>query len=317
MKDVAAAAGVGLKTVSRVVNGEAGVSRATEQRVQRAIKSLGFRPNHSAGVLRTGMTSTIGLLVQDIAEPFQSELAGAIEEVAADHGFLVIIVSSHSDPNRERESALALCSRRVDGLVLVPTVGSQAYLKPEMESGTPIVAVDRPAQDLAADTVLSDNSQGMKLAVDHLVSQGHTMIGYLGDRPDLYTSVERLAGYKSGLLDCEIPVRPDLVFGQSPTEEALTKSLEALVSAGATAVITGNTWTTFSALPLIRRLARPLKHVAFDDFKLSSLLDPPLTVIAQDPRSMGRAAAETLMSRIKGDLGPRQKIILETRLIAR
>ena len=115
MKDVAARAGVGLKTVSRVVNGEPGVTPETERRVQEAIEALGFRRNDSARVLRKGRTASIGLVLEDLADPFYGPLSRAVEEVARAHGALLINGSSAEDADREQELVLALCARRPDG----------------------------------------------------------------------------------------------------------------------------------------------------------------------------------------------------------
>ena len=135
MKDVAARAGVGLKTVSRVVNGEPGVTPDTERRVQEAIDALGFRRNDSARVLRKGRTASIGLVLEDLADPFYGPLSRAVEEVARAHGALLINGSSAEDPDREQELVLALCARRVDGLVVIPAGDDHRYLEPEIEGG--------------------------------------------------------------------------------------------------------------------------------------------------------------------------------------
>ncbi|PRH80332.1 LacI family transcriptional regulator, partial [Streptomyces solincola] len=145
MKDVAARAGVRLKTVSRVVNGETGVTPDTERRVQEAIEALGFRRNDSARVLRKGRTATVGLVLEDLADPFYGPLSRAVEEVARAHGALLINGSSAEDPERERELALALCARRVDGLIVIPAGGDHRYLEPEIRAGIATVFVDRPA----------------------------------------------------------------------------------------------------------------------------------------------------------------------------
>ena len=145
MKDVAARAGVGLKTVSRVVNGEPGVTPDTERRVQEAIEALGFRRNDSARVLRKGRTASIGLVLEDLADPFYGPLSRAVEEVARAHGALLINGSSAEDPEREQELVLALCARRVDGLIVIPAGDDHRYLEPEIEAGVATVFVDRPA----------------------------------------------------------------------------------------------------------------------------------------------------------------------------
>ena len=120
MKDVAAQAGVALKTVSRVVNGEPGVTPGTAERVRAAIEALGFRRNDGARLLRKGHTASIGLVLEDIGDPFYSALSRAVEDVAHQHGSLLFTGSSDEDPLRERELTLAFCARRVDGLIIVP-----------------------------------------------------------------------------------------------------------------------------------------------------------------------------------------------------
>src|SRR6266566_5745110 len=145
MKDVAARAGVGLKTVSRVVNGEAGVTADTAERVRAAIEALGFRRNDSARVLRKGQTASIGLVLEDIGNPFYSALARAVEDVAHTNGSLLFMGSSDEDPDRERTLTLAFCARRVDGLIIVPAGTDHTYLLPETMAGIAVVFVDRPA----------------------------------------------------------------------------------------------------------------------------------------------------------------------------
>lgn len=206
MKDVAARAGVGLKTVSRVVNGEPGVTPDTERRVQEAIDALGFRRNDSARVLRKGRTASIGLVLEDLADPFYGPLSRAVEEVARAHGALLINGSSAEDPDREQELVLALCARRVDGLVIIPAGDDHRYLEPEIKAGVATVFVDRPAGQIDADVVLSDSFGGARDGVAHLIAHGHRRIGFIGDMPRIHTSAERLRGYRAAMEDAGIPV---------------------------------------------------------------------------------------------------------------
>lgn len=206
MKDVAARAGVGLKTVSRVVNGEPGVTPETERRVQEAIDALGFRRNDSARVLRKGRTASIGLVLEDLADPFYGPLSRAVEEVARAHGALLINGSSAEDPDREQELALALCARRVDGLVIIPAGDDHRYMEPELKAGVATVFVDRPAGQIDVDCVLSDNHGGARDGVAHLIAHGHRRIGFIGDMPRIHTAAERLRGYRAAMEDAGIPV---------------------------------------------------------------------------------------------------------------
>src|SRR5215468_10083142 len=200
MVDVARRARVSLKTVSRVVNRESGVAPRTTERVRAAIEALSFRRHDGAAHLRSGSTTaSLGIVLMDVADPFYSVLTRAVEEVAIGHGFLVFAGSSDEDPGRERQLALALCARRVDGLLVVPAGTDQRYLRAEIAAGTPVVFVDRPGVGVAADAVLVDNAGGVRTAVEHLASHGHHRIGFLGDNPAIYTARERLRGFALGL----------------------------------------------------------------------------------------------------------------------
>ncbi|MEO6510324.1 MAG: LacI family DNA-binding transcriptional regulator, partial [Nocardioides sp.] len=189
MNDVARAAGVSLKTVSRVVNGEPGVTESTAERVNAALATLRFRRNDIASSLRHKLTSSsIGLITKDLANPFYATLARAVGEVAREHGFIVMSGSSDESEERERAILTAFLGRRVDGLIVVPTGGSHAFLEPERAAGVQLVFVDRPATGVSADTFLIDNANGVLTGVRQLAKHGHRRIGYLGDEPGIYTA---------------------------------------------------------------------------------------------------------------------------------
>jgi LacI family transcriptional regulator len=312
MKDVAAAAEVALKTVSRVVNEEPGVNAATAARVVAAIERLGYRRNESARVLRKGRTASIGLVIEDVADPFYSGISRAVEDVALRNGSLVLSGSTGKEPERERGLVLTFCSRRVDGLIIVPTGSDHEYLLPELDAGIAAVFADRPG-GLDVDTVLSDNSGGARTGVTHLIRHGHRRIAYVGDSASIFTATERLYGYRHALRDAGLPYDESLV-ATGPAEQAGT-ALTGMLSFDdpPTAVFTGNSRITVAVLRTGHRLAM----VAFDDFELADLLVPGVTVVAQDPVRLGSTAAELLFRRLAGDLGTPERIELPTRLIPR
>jgi LacI family transcriptional regulator len=319
MKDVAAAAGVALKTVSRVVNEEPGVSPETAERVRAAITGLGFRRNDSARLLRTGSTASIALLLEDIGDPFSSALSRAVEDVAAERGCLLFTGSSGEDARRERELALAFCARRVDGLVVVPAGDDHRYLRPETEAGTPVVFLDRPAAGIDADTILSDNAGGARDGVAHLIRHRHTRIGFIGDLPRIHTSAERLRGYRRAMADAGLPV-DERWIATGPTDSAhVTAALTRLTSAPqpVTALLTANNRITLAVLHRLAHQPHRPALVGFDDLELAALLRPGLTVVAQDPAVLGATAARTLFDRLAGDRSPARRIEIPTRLIAR
>ncbi|MFI7100670.1 LacI family DNA-binding transcriptional regulator [Streptomyces sp. NPDC050161] len=319
MKDVAARAGVGLKTVSRVVNGEPGVTPDTERRVQEAITALGFRRNDSARTLRKGRTASIGLVLEDLADPFYGPLSRAVEEVARSHGALLINGSSAEDPAREQELALALCARRVDGLVVIPAGDDHRYLEPEIAAGVATVFVDRPPGRIDADVVLSDNFGGAQDAVAHLIANGHRRIGFIGDRPRIHTARERLRGYRTAMAAAGLPVDDSWVSlgatGPGRVRAAATAMLEA--AEPVTALFAGNNRVTVTVVRVLGEHPRPVALVGFDDFELADLVRPAITVVAQDPARIGRTAAGLLFRRLDGtDEAPR-RVEIPTRLIAR
>jgi LacI family transcriptional regulator len=199
LHDVARAAGVSPKTVSRVVNERAHVSGATTMRVRRAIDELGFRPNDIARSLRPGQRSNLlGLVIGDLANPFYAHVASGEEEVARARGYLTLISSTEEDPALERDLVNALCLRRVDGMLMVPAAEDHTYLLSEISAGTAFVFIDRPPSGLTADVVLIDNRAGAREAVRHLVAQGDRRMALIGDSPALFTAQERRLGYEEG-----------------------------------------------------------------------------------------------------------------------
>ncbi|MBA2893936.1 LacI family DNA-binding transcriptional regulator [Nonomuraea soli] len=315
MNDVARAAGVALKTVSRVVNGEPGVNESTAARVREAIQELGYSRNEGARMLRRGRTATIGLVIEDVGDPFYAGLSRAVEESVIRHGYLLLTGSSGEDPGRERELVRAFCDRRVDGLIVIPAGSDHTYLRPELDAGTPAVFVDRPpGPGIDADTVLCDNAGGAALAVGHLLRHGHRRIAFLGDSPSIFTATERLRGYRETLGEL---FDERLVTMRPATLEGVRADLDRMFALDdpPTALFTGNgrfTMTTLRALA-----GRWLPLVGFDDFELADLLSPGVTVVAQDPAGLGRVAAELLLRRIGGDDGPSEHLRLPVRLIVR
>lgn len=315
MKDVAQAAGVALKTVSRVVNDEPGVHESTAERVRAAIERLGYSRNEGARMLRRGRTATVGLVIEDIGDPFYAGLGRAVEEVALRHGHLLLSGSSGEDPARERDLVRTFRNRRVDGLIVVPAGGDHGYLRAELTAGVPAVFADRPpGPGIEADTVLCDNAGGAALAVEHLRAHGHRRIAFLGDSPAIFTAAERLRGYREALgplFDRRlVAMRAPALAG---TRADLARMLD--LAEPPTALFTGNGRLTVTALRALAGRQMPL--VGFDDFELADLLTPGVTVVAQDPGGLGRVAAELLFRRLGGDEGPAEHVELPVRLITR
>jgi LacI family transcriptional regulator len=322
MRDVAQVAGVSLKTVSRVINGESGVAVPTATRVSHAIAELGFQRNDLARSLRQGRTSaTLGLLIEDVANPFYSSIAQAVEAAARARGYMLITGSCEEDPAREHDLVTALARRRVDALLIVPASHDHAYVRRELGPGVPAVFLDRPPRGFEADTVLLDNRGGARLAVEHLLVQGHRRIAFVSDPEGLYTATERHAGYRSTMEAAGVPVDPALVrLGSHDARQAaaVVGELLALPAEGRpTALFTGNNRHTVGAVRAQRDAGRSVALVGFDDFELADLLPVPITVVRHDPGRMGGYAAELAFSRLAGDARPPQRVVVPTALVRR
>jgi LacI family transcriptional regulator len=324
--DVAALAGVGRTTVSRVLNGSPGVSAATAARVVAAIERLDYRHNVTASSLRRSdqKTRTIGLVLPSIMNPFMGALARAVEDAVRMRGMLVFAGSCDEDGEREREFVEALRSHRVDGMIIVPASADHSYLLSEQQRGTALIFVDRPARFLDADFVASDNVEGARNAVSHLATHGHRRIAFLGAKLAIATAEERLRGYEEGLARQGIPLDSSLVrtglTGLRGTHEVESTVAELLQRRDPpTALFSSLDLFTIEAIDALRTLG--LQHqvalVGFDDFPLANRLDPPVTIIAQDAMALGRTAAELLFSRLDGDSSPTKQIRLPVELIAR
>ncbi len=152
-------------------------------------------------MLRQGSSASVGLVLEDIAEPFQSMMTRAVEAVTIANGSILMTASSGEDPARERQVVRAFCARRVDGLIIVPAAHSHKYLLPDIRAGVATVFVDRPARGIDADTILADNVEGAREGVAHLIAAGHRRIGFIADTAEIFTAAERLRGYTEALAE--------------------------------------------------------------------------------------------------------------------
>jgi LacI family transcriptional regulator len=323
MRNVAALAGVGIKTVSRVINGEPNVSQATIAKVTAAAQSLNYLPDLHAGNLRrtNRKTQTLGLLVGSVANPFSGALHRAIEDAASTRNMAVFASSLDDDASRERGAVSAFLRRRVDGLILMTVTKSQSYLEPEQEHGTPFVFVDREPVGIEADAVVSDHAAGSARATRHLIEHGHRRIAYLGDRLEIQTARERKRGClqelgAAGISTTGIPI----VDGLSD-EESARHTVAALLESDdpPTAIFSSQNLITIGAIHALREhgLHRSIALIGFDDLPLADLLEPAVTVIAQDAHAIGMLAAQRLFARLDGDNTPERTYVVPTTLIVR
>jgi LacI family transcriptional regulator len=323
MREVAALAGVSLKTVSRVVNAEPGVSVGVRQRVERAVLQLGYRHNLAASNLRrtSSRTNTVGALLQDVSNSFSASLLRSLEDTAHDRGVAILASSLNEEPDRERSLVANLVGRRVDGLVLMPATHRQDYLSEDLQAGLPVVFVDRRPQGIDADSVTVDNILGARLAANHLAVQGHSRIAFLGDLPNIQTAAERLLGFVDGLSDRSLTLEQRLtLIGLRTSDEAEHALLRLLDDPRPpTAVFAARNSLCIGAVRALRQrgLNRTVAVVGFDDFPLADVLEPGLTVIRQNVEHIGTEVSRALFARIDGDQSPPRHVVVVPELVPR
>lgn len=335
LRDVARLAGVGVKTASRVVTEEGGVSPAKVEAVRAAVAELGYVPDAAARGLRRGdrRAGVVAVLLEDLSNPFSASVLRAVEDVVRPRGLVVVAGSLDEDPEQERRLVRAVLGRRTDGLVLMPAGGDHGWLARELEApggallggvlgrAVPVVFVDRAPVGVVADAVRADDRDGARGAVAHLAAAGHRRVALLADDPAVWTAQERLAGYRDGLAAAGLPHDPALERTGLRSEAAAGAAVLALLDAEEppTALFTAQRRLTAGAVRalLARGRERDVAVVGFDDVAFADLLRPAVSVVAQDPGRIGALAAELLLRRLDGDRSAAQDLVVPTRLVPR
>jgi LacI family transcriptional regulator len=306
---VAERAGVATSTVSHVINGTRNVDPVLAKRVNAAIDELGYRPNAVAQSMRRGQTHTVGLIVPDIANPFFSDLARALEDASMKAGYSTIICNSDGDEHRESYYLEVLLSKKVDGLVLVGDSQTSDSLRHAVEHGPPTIVVDRDLDDLPVSQVLVDNIGGGLLAGHHLLDLGHRDIGVLAGPGGLGTSVRRLEGFTRALAGAGVGIREDRVFKGDFRSSGGRAAIQRWLDMGSlpTAVFAENDLMAIGALSAAHAagvlVPSQMSVVGFDGIPFGADVSPALTTVAQPTAEMAAAAIEMLLERLQdGDI---------------
>jgi len=308
IKEVASRAGVSPMTVSRTLAGGVNVRPDLQARVMAAVRELGYYRNENARSLRPGQPSgLIGVAITNLANPYYGNFALGVEEVAAAHGRRIILGNTGEDAGRERQLVSDFIGRQVDGLILVPTSGDAEHLQPERLGHVPLVLASRRVPGLDVDTVLLDDVGGAYRGTLSLLDDGHTRIGFLGNRSSVFTGERRYRGYEQAMTERGAPIDPSIIARDQQDVDAASRAARAMLDhpEPPTAIFSANNRNTIGAL---REIGRRIRDgvpgprpalVSFDDFELSELMPVPVTVIDHDARLLGREAATLLFARLE------------------
>ena len=315
--DVANAAGVSLRTASRVLNDDPRVAPVTRQRVREAMLDMRFQPDEMARSLRAGTDTAIGFVVESISDPFFADVIDAVELEMSRHGRSVLVASARRDTGRERDVIGRMLQRRVAGLLLSPTGDDHSWLDPRR---VPIVVVDRPAPGLSADLVGIDDHRAAFGAVAHLIAHGHQRVAYIGDTPAIPTSAARLRGYRDALAHHRVEPDEHLVSCDSATSEAAAQAVSALIGGARppTAILSATTRASLGVVPALHSARRTdIALVSFGDFPMADALRPAVTVVDHPGHEVGRVAAARLLARLGQPGLPVERFQVPARIIER
>ena len=322
LQDIAAHAGVSRSTVSLVLRESPLVADRTRLKVQRAIKELGYVYNRGAAALRGSRTSTLGVVVYDIANPFFGAMVAGIDAALNREGYVSFLANSEDSPERQQRFLERMREHSVDGILLCPAEGTPPSLIDTLaEWQLPCVQVLRHIGAPPFDYASSDFVLGVHQAVDHLVALGHRRIAFLGGNAEHSATQERWQGYTEALahhgLDYQRLVRGNV------TRSAGLELIETLMreTPRPTAVICHNDLVAFGAMLGLKRLGltpgQDCAVIGTDDVEEATLGDPALTSVATHPYAIGEEAARLALRRIADPDGAREQVVLAPRLQVR
>lgn len=343
ISEVAAAAGVGRATVARTLGGYGSVSDSTRDRVMRAAKQLGYRPNAIARSMTTGETKTLGVVLADVGNPFFAGVLKAFTDTVRQHGYDVLVLSTDEDLTKEADAIGVLVDKHVDGIVLA-SAASRDTPPPHLElvrsRSIPIVLIDRLFDGIDMDTVVINNREASREAVAVLIARGHRRIGFVWGpvtvepatgpaamdkiiAHSLSSDGERLRGYLDALDQAGIEFDTSLVTHVLKNEQQATRAVLGMLSLAdpPTAIFATESDALVGTIRALRQrgLSYPgdVSLIGFDDSSWATVMSPPLSMVAQPLHQLGSLTAECLIDRIGGSTTPVASHVLEATFVPR
>jgi LacI family transcriptional regulator len=326
IKDVALRAGVSVTTVSHVVNDTRHVSAKGRERVELAIRELGYVPNAMARSLKSNTTSTLGMLIPNSSNPYFAEIVRIVEDRCFGAGYTLVLCNTDDEPHRQSVYLQVLAERRIDGLIVVSTgAGDDDSLVTQLRGlRMPTVLVDREIADPACDLVETAHMQGGLLAVRHLLSLGHKRIACIGGPVGVMPSEQRIEGWRMALAEAGATPNADaLLWRGGFTSQGGYEAMHAILRTeqAPSAVFVCNDLMAIGALRAAHesgvRVPDDLSIVGFDDIELSAYTSPALTTVAQPKERIGALAVDMLLERVGGKRRDARKVVLQPELRVR
>ncbi|HEX7713446.1 MAG TPA: LacI family DNA-binding transcriptional regulator [Bacillota bacterium] len=324
IKDVAKTAGVSIAAVSRILNDPSYGADETRAKVMAAIKQLGYRPNNIARSMVKGKTHLIALVIPDVRNPFFTETARGVEDVANKYDYRVMLCNTDEDLAKQQKYLETFRSKIIDGFIIAVASEKDKELGKMNRQEMPFVLIDRQSPGVGADLIVVDNKGGAYEATRHFIRLGHKKIGIITGKLDTLTGRDRLNGYIAALKEAGLTIRQEMIFdgeftipgGYNATRVMLNQSEKP------TALFISNNSMMIGALKAISeagiKIPNDLAIIGFDDEEWAQFFMPPLTVVRQPAYTMGTLAAELLFQRLQENgSSERKEIVLKPELVVR
>lgn len=322
--DIARLAGVSKSTVSLVLQNSPLVGADTREKVNAAIRELGYVYNRAAANLRGSRSRVAGIVVNDLTNSFFAELAVGMDMVMQSAGFVQFLANTGENLDRQREVIASMREHGISGLILSPARGTTAAdLKPLVDAGMPVVLVVRAVPGAKTSSLVSDNAGGARAAVEHLIGLGHRRIAFLGGFADTAVFAERVRGYRAALQAAGLPARDDWIIASAPSRAGGAQAVETVLQwpERPTAALCFNDAVAFGACDGLRAKnlepGRDFAVVGFDDVIEAKTAVPALTTVSVDPQGMGRRAAQMLLGQISAGTPEAETVTAGVRLVVR
>ncbi|WP_312138594.1 LacI family DNA-binding transcriptional regulator [Sphingobacterium sp.] len=322
ISDIAKTLGVSVTTVSFILNGKAKEKRISEsltKRVLEYVKKVGYKPNQLAQSLRTGQSKILGLIVEDISNPFFSNIAKYIERIAYENGYHIIYCSMDNDPTKAKELIQLFYDRQVDGYIITPPEGLEDTLSNLNKNNVPLVLFDRYVPQLETHYVVLDNFNGAFEATKHLLDNPkNKKVGFVSLYSNQTQMRDRLEGYMKAIDDYQQQAYIKKVRLDEDEESAVEQLYEFIHDNNLDAVLFATNYLAIDGLKAVKENGIKLPNmVAFDDHTLFKLHDPDISVVTQDTVAIANELIHTLLNEIKGKNKELQKIVIPCELLVR
>lgn len=308
IKEVASALQISTATVSYILNGKAKEKRISPEltkKVTAFIEENNFRPNHLAKSLRTGKTNVIGLIVEDIADPFFASVAGHIENVAYENGYKIIYSSTKNDPKKAKELIDTFRDRNVDGYIITPTEGIDKEIKHLIDSKLPVVLFDRNCNDLDVSYVGMNNFESAYQAAKYLISQDYKNIAFVTLDSVQPQMIDRLLGYERAIYENRLTSYVKKVEYRAAKEHLIMAEIENMLKTEPhiDAIFFATNYLAITGIELLNRLGvkigEELGMMVFDDNDLFRIHQPSISAIAQPIQEMSQQLINDLLEHMQ------------------